>query len=247
VADRGALNPAALLGTLSACDVDFVVIGALAVGTHSEVRATGDVEVMVPIGDEVNKRALQNALEQLGAVLLTSEQGGVDPSAGDPYPTVMFRTRYGKLDILYRPDGSDSYSKIKQRSLETKINGQRVHVAGKNDLVRMKLAAGRTDDFRDVANLTASEQGVPRQVSLSVKLAPKVDHAWAHDLASARVAYFDPSCRVRIADGIYLQIEARRSDLTDQQITQWAHALADRLEAAGVVTDDDVDVQIRPA
>jgi hypothetical protein len=68
VADHGALNPAGLLGTLSACDVDFVVIGALAVGAHSEVRATGDVDVMVPIGDEANKRALQNALEQLGAV-----------------------------------------------------------------------------------------------------------------------------------------------------------------------------------
>ena len=247
MADPGALNPAGLLGTLSACGVDFVVIGALAVGAHSEVRATGDVDVMVPIGDEANKLALQNALEQLGAVLLSSEHGGVDPAAGDPYPTVMFRTRYGKLDILYRPDGSDSYPKVKQRSLETKINGQRVHVAGKNDLVRMKLAAGRTDDFRDVANLTASEQGVPRRVSISMELAPGVDPVWARDLTSARVAYFDPSSRVQTADDVYLQIEARRLDLTDQQIEQWAHALADRLEAAGVIANCDIDVQIRPA
>jgi hypothetical protein len=247
VADHGALNPASLLSTLSACDVDFVVIGALAVGVHSEVRATGDVDVMVPVGDEANRRALQRALEQLSAVMLPSEQGGVDPSASDPYPTVMFRTRYGKLDILYRPDGSDSYPKVKQRSLETEVNGQRVHVAGKNDLVRMKLAAGRTDDLRDVANLTASEQGVPRRVFLSVELAPEVDHTWAHDLASARVAYFDPSGRVRIADGTHLQIEARRSDLTDQQIEQWAHALADRLEAAKIIADGDIDVQIHPA
>ena len=245
--DHGALNPAGLLGTLSACDVDFVVIGALAVGVHSEVRATGDVDVMVPIGDEANKRALQNALEQLGAVLLSSEQGGIDPAAGDPYPTVMFRTRYGKLDVLYRPDGSDSYPKVKQRSLETKINGQRVYVAGKNDLVRMKLAAGRTDDFRDVANLTSSEQGSLRRVSLSMVLASRVDHEWARDLTAARVAYFDQSGRVRIVEGIYLQIEARRSDLTDQQIEQWAHALADRLEAAEVIADSDIDIQIRDA
>jgi hypothetical protein len=247
VADHGALNPAGLLGTLSACDVDFVVIGALAVGVHSEVRATGDVDVMVPIGDEANKRALQNALEQLGAVLLSSEHGEINPAASDPYPTVMFHTRYGKLDILYRPDGSDSYPKVKQRSLETKINGQRVHVAGKNDLVRMKLAAGRTDDFRDVANLTASEQGPPRLVSLSMMLAPLVDHEWARDLTAARVAYFDPSSRVRIAESTYLQIEARRSDLTDQQIEQWAHALADRLEAAEVIADRDIDLRIRDA
>lgn len=247
MADHGALNPAGLLGTLSSCGVDFVVIGALAVGVHSEVRATSDVDVMVPIGDETNRRALQGALEQLGAVLLSSEQGRVDPSASDPYPTVMFRTRYGKLDVLYRPDGSDSYPKVKQRSLETMINGQRVHVAGKNDLVRMKLAAGRTDDFRDVANLTASEQGASRRVFLSMTLAPKVDHEWARDLTAARVAYFDPSSRVRIAESAYLQVEARRSDLTDQQIEQWAHALADRLEAAEVIAGSDVDVQISPA
>ncbi len=243
----GVLNPAGLLGTLSAHGVDFVVIGALAVGVHSEVRATGDVDVMVPIGDEANKRALQDALEQLGAVLLSSEQGGMDPAAGDPYPTVMFRTRYGKLDILYRPDGSDSYPKVKQRSLETKINGQRVHVAGKNDLVRMKLAAGRTDDFRDVANLTASEQGVPRRVSVSMVLAPEVDHEWARDLAAARAAYFDPSSRVRIAETTHLRIQARRSDLTDRQIDQWAHALADRLQAGGIIAHTDIDVQIRDA
>jgi len=246
VADPGPLNPAGLLDTLSACGVDFVVIGALAVGVHAEVRATGDVDMMVPIGDEDNKHALRRALEQLDAVLLSYEQGGVDPSAGDPYPTVMFRTRYGKLDVLYQPDGSDTYANVKRRSLKTAINGQRVHVAAKSDLIRMKLAAGRTDDFRDVANLTASEQGMPRRVILSMALASRVDHEWACDLAMARAAYFDPSSRVQIVEHEHLQIEARRSDLTDQQIEQWAHALAERLEAAGVIADSDIQVQIRP-
>jgi len=246
VADPGPLNPAGLLGTLSACDVDFVVIGALAVGVHAEVRATGDVDVMVPIGGEDNRHALQNALKQLGAVLLSHNQGGIDPSAGDPYLTVMFRTRYGKLDVLYQPDGSDTYPNVKRRSLQTTINGQRVHVAAKSDLIRMKLAAGRTDDFRDVANLTAPEQGAPRQVLLSMALARKVDHTWARDLAVTRAAYFDPSSRVQIVDDTHLRIEARRSDLTDQQIEQWTHALAERLEAAGVIADSDIEVQIRP-
>jgi hypothetical protein len=243
VAD-GALDPAALLGELAACGVDFVLIGALAVGVHSEVRATGDVDVMLPIGDEANKLALLRALEQLRAVRLSAEQGGVDPVAGDAYPTVMFATRYGKLDVLYRPDGSDSYQKVKRRSLKTTIGGRRVHVVGKDDLVRMKLAAGRTDDLRDVASLTFPEQGAPRRVFVSMVLARSVEHEWARDLAAARTVYFDPSCRMRITDGRYLQVEARRSDLTDQQIEQWAHALADRLHAAGVIADAQIDVQI---
>jgi hypothetical protein len=245
VAEDGALNPAGLLGALSECGVDFVVIGALAVGVHAEVRATGDVDVMVPIGDEANKRALQSALEQLGAVPLPSQEGGVDPAAGEEYPRVMFRTRYGKLDILYRPDGSDSYPKVRQRSLQTEINGQRIHVAGKDDLIRMKLAAGRTDDFRDIANLTSSEQGVPRLVFVSMALATEVDHEWAREMAAERAAYFDPSSRVRIAENAHLRIEARRSDLTDQQIEQWAQALAGRLQAAGVTAGTEFDVQVQ--
>jgi hypothetical protein len=176
VAD-GALDPVGLLGTLAACGVDFVVIGALAVGVHSEVRATGDVDVMLPIGDDANNQALLRALETLDAVRLSAEQGGVDPVAGDPYPTVMFGTRCGKLDVVYRPDGSDRYPEVKRRSLDTTIGGQRVRVASRNDLVRMKLAAGRTDDLRDVANLTSSEQGAPRGVFVAMALTPDVDRA----------------------------------------------------------------------
>jgi hypothetical protein len=245
VAD-GALDPAALLGALAACGVDFVLIGALAVGVHSEVRATGDVDVMLPIGDEPNKRALLRALEKLDAVRLSAEQGGVDPAVGDPYPTVMFATRYGKLDVLYRPDGSDRYADVKRRSLDTAIGGQRVLVAERNDLVRMKLAAGRTDDLRDVANLTSSEQGTSREVFVSMALTPDVDQEWARDLTVARVAYFDSSCRIGIADDRRIEIHARRSGLTDGQIEQWAHALADRLRAAGVIGDADIDVRTQP-
>lgn len=243
----GALDPVALLGALAACGVDFVVIGALAVGVHSEVRATGDVDVMLPIGDDTNKHALLRALETLNAVRLSSEQGGVNPVAGDPYPTVMFGTRYGKLDVLYRPDGSDAYPEVKRRSLNTTIGGQRVRVAGKNDLVRMKLAAGRTDDLRDVASLTSSEQGAPREVFVSMVLTRDGDPEWARDLTAARVAYFDPRCRIQVADDRRLQIHAHRSDLTDGQIKQWAHALADRLRAAGAVTNVDIEVRTRAA
>jgi hypothetical protein len=66
-------------------------------------------------------------------------------------------------------------------------------------------------------------------------------------MAAERAAYFDPSSRVGIADSTHLRIEARRSDLTDLQIEQWAHALADRLQAAGVTANTDIDVQIRDA
>jgi hypothetical protein len=240
----GPLDPGAVLAALSDAGVDFVVIGALAVGVHSEVRSTGDVDVMVPTGDEKNKQALTAALERLGASRISADRGGIDPTADDPHPTLMFRTRHGKLDVLYRPDGSDSYAKVKQRSVGSTIGGRPVAVVGKDDLIRMKLAAGRADDLRDVANLTSSDRGQPRRVFVSMALGPGVDQNWARDLAAARVAHFDPSGRAWTAENRYLQIEARRSDLTDAQIERWAHALAERLYASEVVPDAEPNVEI---
>lgn len=241
---EGPLRPLALLAALSEAGVDFVVIGAIAVGVHSEVRSTGDVDVMVPTGDEQNKRILAEALERLGAVRIPADRGGITPPAVDPHPTVMFDTSYGKLDVLYRPDGSDSYARVKQRSQSSSIGGQPVRVAGRDDLIRMKLAAGRADDLRDVASLTARDRGESLSVSASMVLAPTADEGDTRDYAASRLAYFDPSGRASIAESKYLQIEATRADLTETQIERWAHALADRLRGAGLVTDAEIDLEI---
>lgn len=115
-----------------------------------------------------------------------------------------------------------------------------------DDLIRMKLVAGRTDDLRGVANLTSSEQGVPRRVFVSMTLASEVDHEWARDMAAERAAYFDPSSRVRITDSTHLQIEARRSDLTDRQVEQWGPR-PNRSAAGGIITDSDIDAQRQTA
>ena len=240
------LDPARMLATLSECGVDFVVIGALAVGVHAEVRGTGDVDVMLPIGDEANKRALERALKKLNARRLPATAGDIDPTAGDAYPTLMFSTRYGKLDVLYQPDGSDSYVAVKRRSLETSIGGRAVAVAGRDDLVRMKLAAGRPDDLSDVANLTADAHGRARRVFAAMPLARAVDEDWARDLAGVRVSLFDPAARVWTSEGL-LRIEAERAGLTDAQIEQWAQSLAERLQGAEVLARAEASVEIEDA
>jgi hypothetical protein len=241
----GPLDPASLLSVLSRCGVDFVVIGAMAVGVHGEVRSTGNVDIMLPIGDEPNKRALQLALEELGAVRLTAQQGGVAVDPENPYPTLMFSARHGKLDVLYRPDGSDGYANVRRRASRASIGGHPVLIAGRDDLVRMKLAAGRPHDLQDVANLTAvdSAGAGSRRVRASMMLTAGVDAQWATDLAAARAALFDPASTVD-AKARSLTIEATRTDLTDAQIELWAQALADRLHGAGVLAGREVSVSI---
>jgi hypothetical protein len=237
------LDPAAILATLVESGVDFVLIGALAVGIHADVRGTGDVDIMVPAGDTTNRRALGRALLKLGAERIPSGHGGVDPTERDPYPTLMFRTRHGKLDVLYRPDGSDAYAAVKRRSLRSTVGGQPIAVAGKDDMIRMKLAAGRPNDLIDVANMTASERGAPRRIAVTMTLADGAEPEWARELATERVSLFDPRGRVSLEGG-RLRIVASRSDLTDSQLRQWARALGERLHGAGLLADTAIDVVV---
>jgi hypothetical protein len=240
------LDPSAILAALAECRVDFVLIGALAVGVHAEVRATGDVDVMVPIGDRANRKRLAQALEKLNAQQLPGGLGGVHAAAGDhSYPTLVFRTRYGKLDVLYKPDGSDAYPAVKRRSLEARVAGQAIAVAGKDDLIRMKLAAGRPEDLVDVANMTGGG-GRARRVRVAMRLARGADAQWACDLADARVKLFDSRGRVWTERGA-LKLEASRSGLSAAQLEVWANELADRLAAAGVVSDGEPAVEIEDA
>lgn len=242
----GPLNPSALLATLAECGVDFVVVGAMAVGVHAEVRSTGDVDVMVPMNDQANRKALDKALRKLDADRIPALEGGIAQDADAECPTLMFSTRFGKLDLLYRPDGSAPYSKVKQRSLITSVGGQPVRVAGKDDMVSMKLAAGRPHDLQDVANMTAAEQGVPRQIFLAMKLAADADEEWARESAHGRVTLFDAHSRVWVEEG-HLKVKARRSDLTEQQLQMWARALAERLYGSEILSGPTPDVEINEA
>ena len=48
--------------------VDFMIIGAYALGAHGYPRATGDIDIWVKPND-INSRKLYNALAQFGAPL----------------------------------------------------------------------------------------------------------------------------------------------------------------------------------
>lgn len=242
------LQPASLLAALTEGGVDFVVVGAMAVGVHGEVRATGDLDVMVPHGDEANRERLDAVLKRLDAKLIPPEQAGAQPNPTDSYPALMFRTRHGRLDVLYRPDGSAPYEKVKQRSVLTAIGGHQVRVAGRDDLIAMKLAAGRAHDLIDVATLSfgGADQpaGRPSRLLAELALADGVDPDWALDLARSRVGHFDPGAKLRVQRG-RLTLDATRGDLTDDQLKRWAQALGERLHGAGVLSSARVEVEIQ--
>jgi hypothetical protein len=239
------LQPAKLLTVLKESDVDFVLIGAMAVTAwSSEIRGNGDVDIMVPVGDEANKARLNKALKKLRAAQLPLEQGGINTTDAE-HPTLMFQTRFGKLDILYRPDGSAPYCEIKARAPVRTVAGHAIHVASRDDMVRMKAAGGRERDLDDLALLTEVDKGDPVKVELTMPLRPGVDADEAKDFTFSRVEMFDEDAQVWVTeDGQWLKASAARAAMSAEQVKQWANYLADRLRGRDFLGEGEIEVEV---
>lgn len=154
------LDADAILRALVERDVEFVVIGGLAVAAHGYIRGTNDIDI-VPNPDRQNLALLFDALVALAAEPI--ETGDFRPEqmpvAFDVEGLVhggnwTLRTLRGRLDILQRAAGFESYEALGSRALELDLRDVgRVLFAGYDDLVAMKEAAGRPQDHEDLQRL----------------------------------------------------------------------------------------------
>ena len=62
-------------------------------------------------------------------------------------------TPLGSLDLLVSPEGAPPYPKLRSRADELDIAGVTVRVAGIEDMLAMKRAAGRPQDLVDIEAL----------------------------------------------------------------------------------------------
>lgn len=161
-----ALDPDAILRRLLEHQVDFVVIGSLAVAAHGYVRATKDVDV-VPDPNAENLKRLHSALTSLDARPV--EVGDFRPEEL-PVPFGLaglegggnwaLATNCGRLDVMQSVAGVESYDALRTGALAVELpDVGRVLFTGYDDLVSMKRAAGRTDDRRDLEQLREARRG----------------------------------------------------------------------------------------
>ncbi len=136
-------------------EVDYVLIGGLAVQTHGHARMTNDVDV-IPAPNRANLERLAAALRSIGGKVLNPGHERLEISAAMlPRATIwQIATRHGDVDVLNDAPGAGSYEELRERALVIELGELRVQVAGRDDLIRMKLARGRARDLADVAALT---------------------------------------------------------------------------------------------
>jgi hypothetical protein len=140
-----------VLRAFEAAGLEYVLIGATAMGFHGVVRATEDLDLFI--------RATAENVERLRTALRASYDN--DPhideiSSADllgEYPAVRYYPPTGDLyfDVLTRLGEASSFETVDSETKE--VDGTRVSVATPAALYRMKKGTVRPKDHQDAAAL----------------------------------------------------------------------------------------------
>ncbi len=154
-----------ILGALVAAGVDFVVIGGLAAQVHGSPSLTGDVDICHSL-DRANLDRLEVALRHLSAIrrnLPEAVRAPVDAHALRAGDVFTLTTRAGDLDLLAHPDPGLDFETLSRSASFVEILGVPVRVAGLDDLMVMKRAAGRPKDRIELEILGALREEIDRR------------------------------------------------------------------------------------
>ena len=165
MSDHPLLRADDILEALVEAKVDFVVIGGLAAQVHGSPSLTGDVDICHSL-DRENLDRLASALKNLDAVRRTMPAGvraPVDAQALRAGDVFTLSTRAGDLDLLAHPDPGLDFATLVRGASTVAILGVPVRVAGIDDLMAMKRAAGRPKDRIELEILGALREEIDRR------------------------------------------------------------------------------------
>jgi predicted nucleotidyltransferase len=150
-----------LLERLRDADVDFILVGGLAVNAWGYLRATRDVD-LVPDPSRENLARLDDLLVGLGGKvevgdrLLESSAIKTFLRTGD---RTLVLTDLGRIDVLQGLPQVPAFSALDERATEVDIDGLVVKVCSLDDLLAMKRASDRPRDREDLEALEAGRDG----------------------------------------------------------------------------------------
>ncbi|HJX33886.1 MAG TPA: hypothetical protein VJ373_01795 [Desulfatiglandales bacterium] len=131
--------------------VDFMIVGAYALGVHGYPRATGDIDVWVK-PNNINSKKLYKALARFGAPL-----GQINI---DEFSTEGIIFQIGviprRIDIITKIDGV-TYEEADEDKIIVEIEDLKIPVISSEKLIRNKMATGREKDELDIKTLTKKE------------------------------------------------------------------------------------------
>jgi hypothetical protein len=150
-----------LLVKLQQADVDFVLVGGLAVQLHGYMRMTYDVDLVLAMNDENLVRFIDVAKGQgLAPVIPVPIDSLKNAALIDQWHRekgmLAFALREPSvagsvIDVLVRPDVS--FERLSAEATEAEFMGKRIRIASIDHLLEMKRIANRPKDLLDIAAL----------------------------------------------------------------------------------------------
>jgi hypothetical protein len=146
-----------LLKGLSASKVRFLIVGAHAVAFHGHPRFTNDLDIWIEQSPE-NAERVWRALKEFGAPL-----ADVRPEDfANPDIVYQMGVAPNRFDVLVSIDAVH-FAKAWRNRVRGTLGGIPVHYLGRQDLLRNKKAAGRSQDLIDVEKLDVFQKHLRRK------------------------------------------------------------------------------------
>jgi predicted nucleotidyltransferase len=150
-----------LLERLREADVDFVLVGGLAVNAWGYLRATRDVD-LVPDPSPENLARLDTLLVELGGKVEVGdrllESGAIRTFLRTGDRTLVL-TDLGRIDVLQGLPQVPAFSALDERATDVNLGGLIVKVCSLDDLLAMKRSSDRPRDRDDLEALEAARDG----------------------------------------------------------------------------------------
>jgi predicted nucleotidyltransferase len=133
------------LNSLNRNNVEYLLLGGWAVGIYGHPRATADMDVLIAVDDE-NVGRLCKALHEFGAPTVDKshfkETGRVFRMGRSPI----------RIDVINSASGIKIEECYKRRKIVT-VDGVKISLISREDLIRNKKASGRDKDLADANEL----------------------------------------------------------------------------------------------
>lgn len=128
---------------------------------HGSPLPTTDIDI-VPALDKSNLDRLAAALKELDAVMMTGDAreavqlrftGKSLQKWLVEFRLLNLRTRYGRLDLIYRPAGTEGYRELASNAKSERIGEIEIRLAALEDIIRSKQAVARERDLEQLPTL----------------------------------------------------------------------------------------------
>lgn len=150
---------AAVTGAFLSAEADFVVVGGFAVIANRYVRATEDVDLLIP-SDPDNDRRCLGALASLDAKRLRDDAELTEAMLIDQAHLRVLSSA-GLIDLIREGAAPLDFASAQGAALKADMGLGEFSIAGLRTVVAMKRLAGRPRDRNDLAELEAEHGELP--------------------------------------------------------------------------------------